>query len=127
LASFWQEEGSLEASQYLNKLGRISPVLIGCFSISHLSIFEAYWAKEDRIAPFYDAGVMTVAFTHAGGEENTVATQSGELVIGWCITCFSMIRTQRVVASLRRQREDDRTCRPGFTARRVDSRTSVRH
>jgi len=58
VASFWQEEGSLEQHrEYLSKL-EADPhtlTLIGCFDDQPFAYFEAYWAKEDRIAPFYDA------------------------------------------------------------------------
>ena len=57
VASFWQEEGSLEQHrEYLSKLDADphTVTLIGCFDDQPFAYFEAYWAKEDRIAPFYD-------------------------------------------------------------------------
>jgi RimJ/RimL family protein N-acetyltransferase len=53
---FWQEGGSLEQHrEYLQKLADDphTLTLIGCFDDEPFAYFEAYWAKEDRIAPFY--------------------------------------------------------------------------
>lgn len=53
---FWQEGGSLEQHRdYLQKLADDPHclTLIGCFDDEPFAYFEAYWAKEDRIAPFY--------------------------------------------------------------------------
>ncbi|BAN48816.1 GNAT family N-acetyltransferase [Metapseudomonas resinovorans] len=53
---FWQEGGSLEQHRdYLQKLADDphTLTLIGCFDDQPFAYFEAYWAKEDRIAPFY--------------------------------------------------------------------------
>lgn len=55
--AFWQEDGSLEQHrEYLQKLAADphSLTLIGCFDDQPFAYYEAYWAKEDRIAPFYE-------------------------------------------------------------------------
>lgn len=58
VAQFWQEQGDLE--KHRNYLQRIAGDphtvgLIGCLDSVPFAYFEAYWAKEDRIAPYYDA------------------------------------------------------------------------
>lgn len=58
VANFWQEEGEL--ALHRDYLGRIAADphttgLIACFDEQPFAYFEVYWAKEDRIAPFYDA------------------------------------------------------------------------
>ncbi|MGC4060237.1 MAG: GNAT family N-acetyltransferase [Aquabacterium sp.] len=58
VAKFWQEEGDLAKHQaYIKKIAADPHALglIGCFDDEPFGYFEAYWAKEDRIAPFYDA------------------------------------------------------------------------
>lgn len=56
--AFWNEAGDLEKHRrYLtDKLAdpHMLPV-IGCFGDEPFGYFEIYWAKENRIAPFYDA------------------------------------------------------------------------
>ncbi|KUM43961.1 GNAT family N-acetyltransferase [Pseudomonas sp. EpS/L25] len=59
VAAFWQEEGSLEQHRaYLQRLAEDPHVqtLIGCFDDEPFAYFEAYWAKEDRIGPYYGVG-----------------------------------------------------------------------
>ncbi|WP_242672080.1 GNAT family N-acetyltransferase [Stutzerimonas kirkiae] len=57
VAEFWEEEGSQEQHRaYLQKLlddPHAQPVT-GFFDGQPFGYFEIYWAKEDRIAPFYD-------------------------------------------------------------------------
>ena len=56
---FWQEGGTLDQHRaYLERLAADphATALIGCFDDEPFAYFEVYWAKEDRIAPFYDAG-----------------------------------------------------------------------
>lgn len=59
VAAFWQEAGSLEQHRaYLERL-EVDPhtlTLIGCFDDQPFGYFEAYWAKEDRVAPFGPVG-----------------------------------------------------------------------
>jgi acetyl CoA:N6-hydroxylysine acetyl transferase len=58
VAQFWEEAGSLEHHHaYLQKRledPHTQPVT-GFFDGQPFGYFETYWAKEDRIAPFYDA------------------------------------------------------------------------
>lgn len=106
VASFWQEEGSLEQHrEYLGKL-EADPhtlTLIGCFDDQPFAYFEAYWAKEDRIAPFYDAGDYDRGIHMLVGEENH---RGPHKVASWlsALTHYLFLddpRTQRVVAEPR--------------------------
>ncbi|WP_342622821.1 GNAT family N-acetyltransferase [Pseudomonas alkylphenolica] len=104
--NFWQEGGSLEQHRdYLNKLQADphSLTLIGCFDDQPFAYFEAYWAKEDRIAPFYavddyDRGIhMLVGEEHQRGPHK---------VASWLSALVHYLflddpRTQRVVAEPR--------------------------
>jgi acetyl CoA:N6-hydroxylysine acetyl transferase len=54
---FWQESGDLERHRaYIDKVTRDAhtTALIGSFGDQPCLYVEAYWAREDRIAPFYD-------------------------------------------------------------------------
>lgn len=106
VASFWQEEGSLEQHrQYLNKLAADphTVTLIGCFDDQPFAYFEAYWAKEDRIAPFYDAGDYDRGIHMLVGEESH---RGPHKVASWLSALVHYLllddpRTQRVVAEPR--------------------------
>lgn len=57
VAEFWQEEGDLSRHRaHLENIAGDPHVigLVACFDDEPFGYFEAYWAKEDRIAPFYD-------------------------------------------------------------------------
>ncbi|MGJ7515554.1 GNAT family N-acetyltransferase [Pseudomonas baetica] len=106
VASFWQEEGSLEQHrEYLSKL-EADPhtvTLIGCFDDQPFAYFEAYWAKEDRIAPFYEAGDYDRGIHMLVGEENH---RGPHKVASWLSALVHFLflddpRTQRVVAEPR--------------------------
>ncbi|WP_338582179.1 GNAT family N-acetyltransferase [Pseudomonas sp. MAG733B] len=106
VASFWQEKGSLEKHrEYLSKL-EADPhtlTLIGCFDDQPFAYFEAYWAKEDRIAPFYDAGDYDRGIHMLVGEENH---RGPHKVASWLSALVHFLflddpRTQRVVAEPR--------------------------
>jgi RimJ/RimL family protein N-acetyltransferase len=106
VASFWQEEGSLEQHrQYLSKL-EADPhtlTLIGCFDDQPFAYFEAYWAREDRIAPFYEASDYDRGIHMLVGEENH---RGPHRVASWLSALVHYLflddpRTQRVVAEPR--------------------------
>jgi acetyl CoA:N6-hydroxylysine acetyl transferase len=57
VARFWEEDGSLEQHRAFVQKAMASThthPLIGCFNDQPFGYFEAYWAAEDRIAPFCD-------------------------------------------------------------------------
>jgi acetyl esterase/lipase/RimJ/RimL family protein N-acetyltransferase len=59
VAHFWEEQGDLAKHRaYLEAIAADPRVtgLIGRLGGEAFGYFEVYWAKEDRIAPFYDAG-----------------------------------------------------------------------
>lgn len=106
VANFWQEEGSLEQHrEYLEKLAADphTVTLLGCFDDEPFAYFEAYWAKEDRIAPFYDAGDYDRGIHMLVGEEHH---RGPHKVASWlaALTHYLFLddpRTQRVVAEPR--------------------------
>ena len=58
VAHAWGEQGGLAKHQaYLEDIAADPHTigLVGCFDDEAFGYFEVYWAKEDRIAPFYDA------------------------------------------------------------------------
>lgn len=58
VAHFWEEQGELvqHRERLENTLQNPSVLpLIGCFDDEPFGYFETYWAKEDRIATYYDA------------------------------------------------------------------------
>ncbi|MNO61302.1 N(6)-hydroxylysine O-acetyltransferase [compost metagenome] len=104
--NFWQEGGDLQQHrEYLSKL-QDDPhtlTLIGCFDDDPFAYFEAYWAKEDRIAPFYDAGDYDRGIHMLVGEENH---RGSHKVASWLSALVHYLflddpRTQRVVAEPR--------------------------
>jgi len=104
--NFWQEGGSLEQHRdYLSKLQADphSLTLIGCFDDQPFAYFEAYWAKEDRIAPFYAVDDYDRGIHMLVGEE----THRGpHKVASWLSALVHYLflddpRTQRVVAEPR--------------------------
>lgn len=58
VAAFWQETGDMQKHRaYLEMIDADPHMLnlIACLNDEPFGYFEVYWAKEDRIAPFYDA------------------------------------------------------------------------
>lgn len=98
VAEFWQEDGSLE--QHRERLRQLEADphalgLIGCFDDEPFAYFEAYWAKEDRIAPFYaaedyDRGIHMLV----GEEAHRGRTRSPAGYRHWSTTCFSTTRAR---------------------------------
>lgn len=106
VAAFWQEEGDLaKHRRYLEELACDPRVLtlIGCFDDQPFAYYEAYWAKEDRIAPFYEVGDYDRGIHMLVGEENH---RGPHKVASWlsALTHYLFLddpRTQRVVAEPR--------------------------
>nr|WP_314489934.1 GNAT family N-acetyltransferase [uncultured Pseudomonas sp.] len=104
--AFWEEGGSLEQHrQYLQNLAADPHTLplIGCFDDEPFAYFEAYWAKEDRIAPFYPADDYDRGIHMLVGEEHQ---RGPHKVASWMTALVHYLflddpRTQRVVAEPR--------------------------
>jgi len=104
--AFWDEGGSLDDHrQYLEKLADDphTLTLIGCFDDQPFAYFEAYWAKEDRIAPFYDAGDYDRGIHMLVGEQ---AHRGPHKVASWLSALTDYLlqddpRTRRIVAEPR--------------------------
>jgi len=106
VAQFWQEEGTLEQHRsYLLKLADDphALTLIGCFDDQPFAYFEAYWAQEDRIGPFCNAGGYDRGIHMLVGEENH---RGPHKVASWLSTLVHYLfrddeRTQRIVSEPR--------------------------
>ncbi|WP_372399448.1 GNAT family N-acetyltransferase [Azospirillum sp. HJ39] len=104
--AFWQEGGDvLRHRAYLEGLAGDPHVqtLIGCFDDEPFAYFEAYWAKEDRIAPFcapgdHDRGIhMLVGEEHHRGPHKVRSWLPA--LVHWLF--LSDARTGRVVSEPR--------------------------
>ncbi|MFG0382328.1 GNAT family N-acetyltransferase [Pseudomonas sp. zbq_18] len=106
VAAFWQEEGDLaKHSRYLEELACDPRVLtlIGCLDDEPFAYYEAYWAKEDRIAPFFEVDDYDRGIHMLVGEERH---RGPHKVASWltALTHYLFLdepRTQRVVAEPR--------------------------
>lgn len=104
--AFWQEGGSLaQHREYLEKLAADphSLTLIGCFDDQPFAYFEAYWAKEDRIAPFYQVDDYDRGIHMLVGE---ASHRGPHRVQSWLTALVHYLllddpRTQRIVAEPR--------------------------
>lgn len=73
VAAFWEQGGTLEEHRrYLEEQASDPRVLnlIGCIDDEPFAYFEAYWTKEDRIAPYYDADNFDRGIHMLVGEEH---------------------------------------------------------
>ncbi|MEQ9609814.1 MAG: GNAT family N-acetyltransferase, partial [Kiloniellaceae bacterium] len=102
VAEFWNEDGDLEKHRgYLSRLiddPHMVP-LIGCFDGVPFSYFEIYWAKENRLAPFYDAQDYDRGWHVVVGED---AYRGRQFVSAWLPSLVHYMllddcRTQRIV------------------------------
>jgi len=103
---FWQEGGTLEQHRtYLEKAAADphTTTLIGCLDDEPFAYYEAYWTKEDRIAPFYEAGDYDRGIHMLVGEESHRGPHKVE---SWMTALVHYLllddpRTQRIVAEPR--------------------------
>ncbi|MBR0960074.1 GNAT family N-acetyltransferase [Bradyrhizobium japonicum] len=100
--AFWNEAGGLDKHRrYLAGIladPHMLP-LIGCFGEEPFGYFELYWAKENRIAPFYDADDYDRGWHVVVGED---AFRGGRYVSAWLPSLMHYMflddcRTQRIV------------------------------
>lgn len=102
VAAFWNEEGDLDKHRaYLAGLIADPHMLpmIGSFDDAPFAYFEIYWAKENRIAPFYDAQDWDRGWHVAVGEETV---RGRAYVSAWLPSLMHYLflddpRTQRIV------------------------------
>lgn len=103
---FWQEGGTLEQHRaYLEKAAADphTTTLIGCIDDQPFAYYEAYWAKEDRIAPFYEVDDYDRGIHMLVGEESHRGPHKVE---SWMTALVHYLllddpRTQRIVAEPR--------------------------
>lgn len=102
VAEFWNEDGDLEKHRgYLSRLiadPHMVP-LIGCFDGVPFSYFEIYWAKENRLAPFYEVQDYDRGWHVVVGED---AYRGRQFVSAWLPSLVHYMllddcRTQRIV------------------------------
>ncbi|MBR1286391.1 acetyltransferase [Bradyrhizobium sp. AUGA SZCCT0177] len=100
--AFWDEAGELEKHRkYLSTIladPHMLP-LIGCFGDAPFGYFEVYWAKENRIAPFYDADDYDRGWHVVVGED---AYRGRRYISAWLPSLMHYMflddcRTQRIV------------------------------
>ncbi len=106
VAAFWEMTGSQQAHrEYLDALladPKVHP-LIACFNDEPFAYFEAYWAREDRIAPYYDVQDYDRGVHMLVGEQRY---RGAHRVSAWLSSLAHFLflddaRTQRVVAEPR--------------------------
>ncbi|UFZ04834.1 acetyltransferase [Bradyrhizobium ontarionense] len=100
--AFWNEAGDLDKHrQYLSRIlsdPHMLP-LIGCFGEQPFGYFELYWAKENRIAPFYDAADYDRGWHVIVGED---AYRGRDFITAWLPSLMHYMfiddcRTERIV------------------------------
>ncbi|MGJ5176279.1 GNAT family N-acetyltransferase [Bradyrhizobium oligotrophicum] len=100
--AFWNEAGDLDKHrQYLSRLlsdPHMLP-LIGSFGERSFGYFELYWAKENRIAPFYDAADYDRGWHVIVGED---AFRGRDFITAWLPSLMHYMflddsRTMRIV------------------------------
>lgn len=102
VAEFWQETGDLARHRaYLEGIQTDPHMmsLIGCLDDEPFGYFEVYWAKENRIAPYYDADDFDRGWHVLIGEPHM---RGKHFVTAWLpsISHFLFLdddRTQRIV------------------------------
>ena len=102
VAAFWKEDGNLDKHRgYLGELHADPHILplIGCFDGVPFGYFEIYWAKENRIGPFYDADDYDRGWHVVVGEDSY---RGRRFISAWLPSLMHYMflddcRTQRIV------------------------------
>lgn len=110
VAQVWQEEGGLAQHRaYLEAIAADPHMtsMIACFDGEPFGYFEVYWAKENRIAPFYDAHDFDRGWHVLIGEPSFRGKQ---FATAWLTSISHYLflddpRTQRVVGEPRADHE----------------------
>jgi len=106
VAHFWNEDGDLDKHRaYLAGLASDPHMLtlLGCLDGAPFCYFEVYWAKENRLAPYYDAHDYDRGWHVVVGED---AYRGRDYVATWlpCLMHYMLLddpRTQRIVGEPR--------------------------
>ncbi|KPA90335.1 acetyltransferase, ribosomal protein N-acetylase [Pseudomonas asplenii] len=106
VAHYWQEEGSLDDHyEYLSRIDSDPHIysIIACFQSEPFAYLEAYWAKEDRIAPFCDAQDYDRGFHLLVGEKRFLGRGRTDVLLSSIVRyLFSdETRTNRIVVEPR--------------------------
>lgn len=102
IAEIWDEAGDFEKHRRYLETGKADPHnlgLIGCFGDVPFGYFEIYWAKENRLGPFYDADDYDRGWHVAVGED---AFRGKAFVSAWLPSLMHYIflddlRTRKIV------------------------------
>lgn len=102
VAAIWDERGTRDEHRAYLEANRADPHmlgLLGCLGDVPFSYFEVYWAKENRLGPFYDADDYDRGWHVAVGEE---AYRGKAFVSAWLPSLMHFMflddpRTQRIV------------------------------
>jgi len=106
VAAFWEQTGSLDTqAAYLEKVARDAHTLavLACVDDDPLGYFELYWAKEDRIAPYYQVDDYDRGLHMLVGEQRHRGPHKVE---AWLVSLVHYMfldepRTQNIVAEPR--------------------------
>ncbi|HET9957235.1 MAG TPA: GNAT family N-acetyltransferase [Polyangiaceae bacterium] len=104
--TFWELAGPLERHrEYLANLAKDPHVcpIVGCFDEQPFGYFEVYWAKEDRLSPYYDAGDYDRGIHVLVGESRFRGPQRVGAWLSSLVHCLFLddCRTRSVVAEPR--------------------------
>ncbi|PYC16944.1 GNAT family N-acetyltransferase [Pseudomonas mosselii] len=102
----WQEKGDLDHHhKYLSQIDDDPHIysMIACFEREPFAYLEAYWAKEDRIAPFCDAQDHDRGFHLLVGEKRFLGRQRTDMLLSSIVHYLFLddARTHRVVVEPR--------------------------
>jgi len=106
VAKFWEEDGDLDKHRAFIAGALADPrnhPLIACLDGEPFAYFEAYWAKEDRIAPFCEPGDYDRGIHMLVGEDSV---RGAHIVAAWLPSLLHYLfladaRTQTVVCEPR--------------------------